>query len=45
MFVLPSTLYVIVRIGVTVAIIHPESSIGLKIYDNFISPILEEHQK
>jgi hypothetical protein len=42
---MPATLYVILRVGIAVAIIHPESSIGLKIYDDFIGPFLEKHEK
>lgn len=44
-FIMPATLYVIVRIGIAVAIIHPESSIGLKIYDDLIGPFLEKHER
>lgn len=41
MLVLSSTLYVLLRVGVTAAIIHPESSMGLKLYDGFIAPLME----
>lgn len=44
MFVLSSTLYVLLRVGVTAAIIHPESSLGLKLYDGFIAPFMEKHE-
>jgi hypothetical protein len=40
-YLLSSILYVLLRIGITVALIHPESSLGLHLYDGFIGPFLE----
>lgn len=41
MFVLSSTLYVLLRVGIAAAIIHPESTLGLKLYDGFVAPLME----
>lgn len=40
-----STLYVLLRIAIAVALLHPESSLGNKIYDDFISPFFSKYEE
>lgn len=41
---LTSLLYILLRVGVAVALLHPESSLGNQLFNNYIGPFLNQHE-
>jgi len=41
---LPSTLYILLRIAITFALLHPESPLANKLYDSIISPFFIKYE-
>ena len=39
---LPSLVYILLRIGIAVGLLHPESSVAGQIYDKILHPFLEK---
>ncbi len=42
---LPSLIYILIRIGTAVALLHPSSTIAERIYDDLIGPFLKKYEK
>lgn len=42
---LPSVAYILVRIGFTVLLLHPESPVAERLFNDFIQPFLVRHEK
>ena len=43
--VLPSTIYILLRVGLAVGLLHPESKIAVKLFSEYIKPILDKYEK
>lgn len=42
---LPSFLYIVLRIGTTVALLHPDSTMAEKVFKDLINPFLQKYEK
>ena len=43
-FLLPSVPYILIRIGIAVALLHPESHLAEKLFEGGIKPLLTKHE-
>ena len=43
-YLIPSTLYVLMRVGTTVALLHPESALAEKVYEAMVLPLLKKYE-
>ena len=43
--IMPSVGYILLRVGFAAALLHPESTLALQLYDKGIAPFLQKHQK
>jgi hypothetical protein len=42
-YLLPSTIYILIRIGIAGVLLHPESSVAEKVYKDLVGPFLKEY--
>ncbi len=42
--ILPTTLYVILRVGITLALLHPSLNLTIKIYHELVEPIVNKYE-